>query len=79
MHKIYTFKYFAIWSKYTHVNKRMFTLRSHNYSKRYTHLMYSRHVNAVDISCRIICALGLHMGCLMENYKDERIISSVVD
>ena len=29
MHKIYTFKYFAIWSKYTHISKRIFNLRSH--------------------------------------------------
>ena len=29
MHKIYTCKYFAIWSKYTHVSKSIFNLRSH--------------------------------------------------
>ena len=29
MDKIYTCKYFAIWSKYTHVSKSIFTLRSH--------------------------------------------------
>ena len=29
MHKIYTCKYFAIWSKYTHVSISKFNLRSH--------------------------------------------------
>ena len=29
MHKIYTCKYFAIWSNYTHVSKSIFNLRSH--------------------------------------------------
>ena len=29
MHKIYTFKYFAIWSKYTHISKSIFNLCSH--------------------------------------------------
>ena len=29
MHKIYTCKYFAIWSKYTHMSKSIFNLRSH--------------------------------------------------
>ena len=29
MHKIYTCKYFAIWSKYTQVSKSIFNLRSH--------------------------------------------------
>ena len=29
MHKIYTCKYFAIWSKYTHISKSIFNLRSH--------------------------------------------------
>ena len=32
MHKIYTCKYFAIWSKYTHISKSIFNLRSHAYS-----------------------------------------------
>ena len=32
MHKIYTSKYFALWSKYTHVGKSIFTMRSHAYS-----------------------------------------------
>ena len=31
-HKIYTCKYFAIWSKYTHVSKSIFNLRSHDNS-----------------------------------------------
>ena len=29
MHKIYTCKYFASWSKHTHVSKSIFNLRSH--------------------------------------------------
>ena len=29
MHKIYTCKYFAIWSKYTHISKSISNLRSH--------------------------------------------------
>ena len=29
MHKNYTCKYFAIWSKYTHISKSIFNLRSH--------------------------------------------------
>ena len=29
MHTIYTCKYFAIWSKYTHISKSIFNLRSH--------------------------------------------------
>ena len=29
MHKIYTCKYFASWSKYTHLSKSIFNLRSH--------------------------------------------------
>ena len=29
MHKIYTCKYFAIWSKYAHISKSIFNLRSH--------------------------------------------------
>ena len=29
MHKIYTCKYFAIWSKYTRISKSIFNLRSH--------------------------------------------------
>ena len=29
MHKIYTCKHFAIWSKYTHISKSIFNLRSH--------------------------------------------------
>ena len=29
MHKIYTCKYFASWSKHTHVSKNIFNLRSH--------------------------------------------------
>ena len=29
MHKIYTRKYFAIWGKYIHVSKSIFTLCSH--------------------------------------------------
>ena len=29
MHKIYTCKYFAILSKYTHISKSIFNLRSH--------------------------------------------------
>ena len=29
MHKIYTYKYYAIWSKYTHISKSIFNLRSH--------------------------------------------------
>ena len=29
MHKIYTCKYFAIWSKYTHISKSIFNLRAH--------------------------------------------------
>ena len=29
MHKIYTSKCFAIWSKYTHISKSIFNLRSH--------------------------------------------------
>ena len=29
MHKIYTCKYFDLWSKFTHVSKSMFNLRSH--------------------------------------------------
>ena len=29
MHKIYTCKYFAIWSKYTNTSKSIFTLHSH--------------------------------------------------
>ena len=29
MHKIYTCKYFTIWSKYTHISKSIFNLRSH--------------------------------------------------
>ena len=29
MHEIYTCKYFAIWSKYTHESKSIFTVRSH--------------------------------------------------
>ena len=29
MQKIYTCKYFAIWSKHTHVCESIFTLRSH--------------------------------------------------
>ena len=32
MHRIYTCKYFAIWSKYTHISKSIFNLRSHAYS-----------------------------------------------
>ena len=32
MHNIYTCKYFASWSKHTHVSKRVFNLRSHAYS-----------------------------------------------
>ena len=29
MHKIYTCKYFASWSKHTHVSKSIFNLHSH--------------------------------------------------
>ena len=29
MHKINTCKYFTIWSKYTHISKSIFNLRSH--------------------------------------------------
>ena len=29
MHKIYTCKYFATWSKYKHISKSIFNLRSH--------------------------------------------------
>ena len=64
MHKIYTCKYFVIWRKYTHVSK----MRSHANSVhiRILHLLYSRHVQAVDDRCPIICALALHMGCLIK-------------
>ena len=32
MHKIYTCKYFASWSKYTHISKSIFNLRLHIHS-----------------------------------------------
>ena len=61
MHKIYTCKYFAIWNKYTHICKSILTLRSHANSVHISILKGThtccRHVQAVDESCHIICAL----------------------
>ena len=50
MHKIYTCKYFASWSKHTHVSKSIFNLRSH--------------ANSVHISIlkgtRTCCSAGMY-------------------
>ena len=81
MHKIYTCKYFAVWSKCTHVSKSIFNLRSHANSVHIsilkgTHTCYTADMyRAIDDGCHIICAMVLHMGCLMKNYWDERTIS----
>ena len=39
MHKIYTCKYFAIWNKYTHISKSIFTLCSQANSVRISILL----------------------------------------
>ena len=89
MHKIYTCKYFGIWSKYILVSKSIFTLRSHANSvhicilKVHTlvmgHLYFdNRHVHTNrGGSCHIIYTLVLHLGCLMKK-MNERAISLVV-
>ena len=73
MHKIYTCKYFAIWSKYAHISKSIFNLCSHANSVHISILkvtldqLYfdSSHVQTVSDSCHIICVLGWPLGCLM--------------
>ena len=78
MHKIYTCKYFAIWSKYTHISKSIFNLRSHAYSVHISilkvtldqlyfdssHVQTGKLKNRCD-SCHFICVLGWPLGCLM--------------
>ena len=76
MHKIYTCKYFVSWSKHTHVSKSISNLRSHANSVHVSILKGTRTcLQTVDNSCHVICALVLHLDCLMKNYWDERAIS----
>ena len=73
MHKIYTCKYFASWSKHTHVSKSIFNLRSHANSVHISILKGTRTCCTADMygllmtaQCHVICALVLHLGCLMK-------------
>ena len=50
MHKIYTCKYFASWSKHTHVSKSIFNLRSH--------------ANSVHISILKVHTLVVQQACI---------------
>ena len=74
MHKIYTCKYFALWSKYTHVSKRIITLCSHANSVHISILKGTHTCCTADMyrllmtATKIICELVLHMGCLKKNY-----------
>ena len=73
MHRIYTCKYFAIWSKCTHISKRIFNLRSHANSVHISILKVTLdQLYCTDCllknrgdSCHIICVLGWPLGCLM--------------
>ena len=50
MHKIYTYKYFALWSKHTHVIKSIFNLRSH---------ANSVHISILE-GTRTCCTAGMY-------------------
>ena len=58
MHTIYTCKYFAIWSKYTHISKSIFNLRSHANSvhksilKVTLHQLYFDSSHAQTVCCK---------------------------
>ena len=50
MHKIYTCKYIAIWSKFTHISKSIFNLRSHANSVHISILKGTHTCCTVDIN-----------------------------
>ena len=58
MHKIYTFKYFAIWSKYTHVSKIIVTLRSHANSV-HLNILKGSHACCTADMCRLLMTAAI--------------------
>ena len=65
VYKIYTCKHFASWSKYTHVSKSIFTLRSRANNVNISILKDTRTCCTADMyKLYVICALVLHLGCL---------------
>ena len=65
MHKIYTCKYFAIWSKYTHVSKIISTLRSHANSVHIS-ILKGTHTCCTEDTYRLLMTaviLFVHWSC----------------
>ena len=76
MHKIYTCKYFASWSKHTHVSKSIFNLRSHANSVHIS-ILKGTHTCCTAGMYRLLMTaamLFVHWSCT-KNYWDERAIS----
>ena len=65
MHKIYTCKYFASWSKNTHVSKSIFNLRSHANSVHISILKGTRTCCTASMYKLLIAAamLFVHWSC----------------
>ena len=67
MHKIDTCEYFTIWSKYIHVSKSIFTLRSH---ANRVHMVFF--INYTELlQPKYILTLFLHWYCTRRWFNDK--------
>ena len=74
MHKIYTFKYFASWSKHTHVSKSIFNLRSHANSVHISILKGTYTSCTADMHRLLMTAAMLFVYCHALGLSHEKLL-----